>query len=435
MLAATPALSQQVRTLPAPDATYDEPFSAVSGLRELSNGRVVVADARDKVLSMVDLAAQSATTIGREGSGPGEFGLPMRLFVAPRDTTYLFDPLNSRYLVISPDGKAVDQFRAEARSTAVASGDNAQRREVAAPGSAPSRPPAAGNTPAPRGAAQGARPAGGQSRVFGPGGPGGLGFGIPVAADAQGRVYFESSGFSVGENGQPVTPDSAVITRFDRRTGSVDSLAWVKLAKSNVQMSGSANNQRVMIGGANPLAVRDAWNVFPDGRVAIVRGADYRVDMVSPNGSITRGQPVKYTPIKFTEADRKEEEALRNRARQNSLSISISNGPGGTQRSAQMGPGANAPPLEPLTDWPAVKPPFRPGTGATWARANGELWVRRMEPAGAKGTLYDVFNASGVVTHQVRVPEGLNLVGTGNGTVYTTKADEDDLLYLQRHRI
>ena len=58
-----------------------------------------------------------------------------------------------------------------------------------------------------------------------------------------------------------------------------------------------------------------------------------------------------------------------------------------------------------------------------------------MEPAGAKGTLYDVFNARGTLSHQVRVPEGWNVVGMGRGTVYTTKADEDDLLYLQRHRM
>jgi hypothetical protein len=99
-----------------------------------------------------------------------------------------------------------------------------------------------------------------------------------------------------------------------------------------------------------------------------------------------------------------------------------------------MGPGPNSPPLEPLTDWPEVKPPFRPGAGALWARPNGELWIRRMEPAGAKGTLYDVMNAQGAVSHQVRVPDGVNIVGMGNGTIYTTKADEDDLLYLQRHR-
>ena len=45
-----------------------------------------------------------------------------------------------------------------------------------------------------------------------------------------------------------------------------------------------------------------------------------------------------------------------------------------------------------------------------------------------------MINAQGAVSFQVRIPDGITLVGFGNGTIYTTKADEDDLLYLQRHR-
>jgi hypothetical protein len=70
-----------------------------------------------------------------------------------------------------------------------------------------------------------------------------------------------------------------------------------------------------------------------------------------------------------------------------------------------------------------------------WARPNGDLWIRRLEPAGAKGALYDVVNPQGAVMYQVRIPENWTLVGFGNGTVYTTSRDEDDLVYLQRHRV
>jgi hypothetical protein len=397
------ATAQQARALPAPDATYDEPFSAVSGLRELSNGRVVVADARDKVVQLIDLAAQSATKIGREGSGPGEYGLPLRLFGAQRDTSMLYDPLNQRYVTIAPDGKPVGEFRTE----------------VAPP------PRPAGDAPVTR---QAGAPQGGPAAFS-------LNIGIPAAVDARGRLYFESAGFSRGADGAPVSADSAVITRFDRATKKLDSLAWVKLPKANTQISGSQGNVRMVVGGANPLAIRDQWAVFPDGRLAIVRGADYHVDWILPNGARTSSAPIMYTPLRFTDADRKEEEARRNAARGNQMMITMDAGAGGTRRSAQMGPGPNAPPLEPLDNWPEVKPPFRPGQGAVWARPNGELWVRRMEPAGAKGTLYDVITFAGAVSHQVRVPDRTNLVGFGNGTVYTTKADEDDLLYLQRHRM
>ena len=80
LLAALPlavAAQGAPRALPAPNATFDEPFSQIAGLRELANGKVIVADGRDKVVALVDFAANSATKIGREGSGPAEFGLLM----------------------------------------------------------------------------------------------------------------------------------------------------------------------------------------------------------------------------------------------------------------------------------------------------------------------------------------------------------------------
>ncbi len=390
LLAALPSASiaqqGQPRALPNPDASFEEPFTLVSGLRELSNGRLLVADARDKILSLVDLTAGSAAKIGREGSGPGEYNLPFRLYAAAADTTFLFDPGNSRYLVIHPDGKPGANFRVEA--------------------------PVSGNT-------------GGGVRLGG--------FSMARQVDARGRLYFEQPGFSQGPNGVPQQADSAPIVRYDRATQKFDTMAFVRLQKSNVQVSGGANNQRVMIGGANPLAPRDEWAVFPDGRVAVVRYEPYRVEMISPTKQRTTGAALRYTPIRMTDADRKEEEEVRRRQSAGGLRMMVIDGPEGRRMSASVGGGGPLPDLPPLTDWPATKPPFRAGLASVWARPNGDLWVRRLEPAGAKGALYDVINARGDVAFQVRFPVGVNLVGFGNGTIYTTKADEDDLLYLQRH--
>lgn len=383
------------RTLPAPNATYEEPFSSVGvgTLRELRDGRVIVADARDKVVQRIDFRGGAALAIGREGSGPGEFGMPMRVFGAPGDTTLLFDPLNTRYLVIGPDAKPVNTFRTESEN------------------------PARGTAPA--------GPAGGRVMIGG-----GL---MARATDARGRLYAEGSSLSIDAAGRPKSADSAAIVRFDRGTRRLDTLAFVKLPPTNIQMSGGASNQRIMIGGSNPLTPRDEWTVFPDGRVAIVRAADYHVDWIMPDGSKRSSPPVRYAPIRITAAEIRYEEGLRSAARASQMSIMMTQDNSGSRRTAQMGPPAGAPPLEPLTDWPEVKPPFRAGAASVLARPNGELWVRRTEGANAKGTLYDVFNATGAVAYQVRIQEGWTLVGFGNGTVYTTKKDEDDLVYLQRH--
>lgn len=386
--------AQQARPLPAPDATYAEPFSSVGvgAIRELASGRVIVADPRDKILQAIDFRSGTSVTIGREGSGPAEFGMPMRLFTAPADTTMLFDPLNNRYLVIGPDAKPVTSFRVE--------------------------------TPPPASAGGG----GGGMMMIG----GGL---TARVADARGRLYAEGAPISMGPNGQPQQADSTVLLRYDRATQRIDTLGYIKLAKQNVQTSGSQGNFSIQIGGSNPLTPRDEWSVFPDGRVAIVRAADYHVDWIAPNGTHSSSAPIRYTPIRITEADKREEEELRLRNRANQMMIAVTNDNGQVRRSAQMGGGANRPPPPPLTDWPDVKPPFRSGLASVLARPNGELWVQRTERAGAKGTLYDVIGVRGTVVSQVRIPEGWRLVGFGNGTVYTTRLDQDDLVYLQRHAV
>lgn len=84
---------QGVRSLPAPDKTFEEPFSSIGAgaLYEKADGRAIVADPRDKIISLVDLLRGTSQSIGREGSGPGEFGMPLRVFGAPGDTAFVFD--------------------------------------------------------------------------------------------------------------------------------------------------------------------------------------------------------------------------------------------------------------------------------------------------------------------------------------------------------
>jgi hypothetical protein len=224
------------------------------------------------------------------------------------------------------------------------------------------------------------------------------------------------------------------IVRYDRARQRHDTLAAIKIARLVQQISGTENNRQIMMRPPNPLLPRDEWTVFPDGRVAIVRASDYHVDWVMADGSKRSSARIPFSVLRMGAADIKEEEALRARAQSGQVRMMVSNDNGAVSRTTGFGPPAGGAPA-PLNDWPEVKPPFRPGQASAWARPNGELWVRRMEPAGAKGTLFDVINAQGAVTHQVRVPEGLSVVGMGNGTVYTTKLDEDDLVYLQRHRM
>src|SRR6185503_16443341 len=81
---------QQVR-LTKPDATFAEPFTQIASVRELRDGRVLVLDRRDRTVMAVDFRSGKSTAVGREGTGPGEYVQPGRLFELGPDTTAIYD--------------------------------------------------------------------------------------------------------------------------------------------------------------------------------------------------------------------------------------------------------------------------------------------------------------------------------------------------------
>jgi hypothetical protein len=90
------------------DATYPEPFSYLSGVRELADGRILAADPMSQVLLRLDLDAGTADTLGRHGEGPQEYEGPDQVFPLPGDSTLLVDLGNGRLTVIDPEGTFVD---------------------------------------------------------------------------------------------------------------------------------------------------------------------------------------------------------------------------------------------------------------------------------------------------------------------------------------
>jgi hypothetical protein len=78
------------------DATYPEPFSYLSRVRELSDGTILAADPISQVLLRIDLDAGTADTLGRKGPGPQEYDGPDEVFPLPADSTLLVDLGNGR---------------------------------------------------------------------------------------------------------------------------------------------------------------------------------------------------------------------------------------------------------------------------------------------------------------------------------------------------
>ncbi len=293
---ATSVSAQTPLHLENPDATFPEPFSRIAGLRELSDGRVIVGDPLEKAIRVLDFRGGDFTEIGRAGSGPGEFQTPGRLLPLPGDSTLLLDFGNMRMTVVSAGGRF-------ARTAPL-------RHET---------------------------------------GP----FMMAAATDREGFVYVDqSSTFAFGPN-QPEPSDSGPLLRWKPGAPTFDTVAMLPRplrsgAGRSVQISGSAGGAVRLGGGiaAMPFSPRDAWAAGPDGRIALISAADYHVEWLLPDGRRVAGRPVPYRPVPITTAD-KEAWADEQAGRQMTMVT--------TEGSRTMRP--DRPDVDGI-EWPEHKPPF-----------------------------------------------------------------------------
>lgn len=382
LAAALPAQDPPLRTLSRVDVEYAEPFSCVSGFRELSDGRLIVADVKEKTVQLIDLRRGTATRVGQQGQGPGEWSTPQALFALPGDTTLLYDPQNQRFLTILPNGSVGKAF-----TVTIGGG--------------------------PQGMALPSRPQG---------------------VDRMGRLYYQGPSVRFEQGSAPVPLDSAPIVRYDRETAKVDTLLWWKLPRSNVQTTGTGTNQNIRIMGANPLAPQGAWTVAPDGRIAIAHADPYQVEWATSSKARSRGPAVTYSRRGVAESDKRPLAAP-----DCSVTISFGDAGGGGARGGEvrarvaMTTTRSAGP--PRTDWPESMPPFAAQRfGAPRVAPSGQVWVPRSHGVNDAPT-YDVFDAMGKLVDRITMPKGTRLLGFGAGTVYAYRMDEDDLVYLQRYRL
>jgi hypothetical protein len=365
--------AQQVatRTYAKPDIEYAEPFSQIVGLRELSDGRIIVADSRDKLLQLIDLKGGTPKKIGREGSGPGEWGGLSRLLALPGDTTVMPDPRNSRLLVIAPDGTPVRTVSPSSTS------------------------------------------ANGGAIVIGGGG-----LLNSRMTDTRGLLYAQDNSFSFA--GAATRPDTALIVRFDLRTLTSDTIGSVKLPPAGPARRSTSAGTTISASAAIPFSPIDAWAVLPDGRLVIARSGDYHLEIVSGKGTRTIGPRVPFTPIPIGAA---EKQAYLDNQKRNAA---------GRQLTVNGVTAAAPPPAEP-SEWPATMPPFL--ANALFASPSGETWVLRTRPSSDPVPTLDVFNGEGRMIARVVLPRSTTILGFGARSLYLARTDDDGLQYVQRYAL
>jgi len=380
-IASATASAQQAATLAKPAAETKDPFTSITAIRELPNGKVLIADAQDKIVQLVDFAAGSVSKVGREGNGPGEYSLPLALAGLPDGSTLVHDVLNRRFLIIGADGKPGGFLELP-------------------------RPPATNNS----------------------GGPGMILGGIQQLRgyDNQGRLYFRGSPF-LPTGGQA---DSVPLLRWDRVKPAFDTVGYIKLPPGSASRSGSGGNFQIRMGNSVRFTPTENWSIAGDGSIARVIPDPYRVIWLTGRGAPVLGPVVPYTPMKVTEADKKEIIDAQKKNAGQGVRLVFGGGPGGGGGGGGPPPNLQLPPPE----FADTKPPFDgAGGNSVLATPEGEVWVLRTRPAGDKTPTYDVFDRGGALVKKVSLNPSSRVVGFGKGTVYVVRTDEDDLQYLQRY--
>ena len=357
-------------TLGEPSATLAEDFGLIQTVREMPDGRVLVADPLGRALYLVDFDARTRTVVGSEGGGPGEYLQPDAVWPLPGDSTLLVDLGNGRLVAMGPEGSF-----------------------------GPTMPLASGS----------------------PGSTGGLILAMPQGVDAGGRIYVRgTAGFGREE------VDSAAIVRVDRETQAIDTVGtYLTQARIVDRRGGNVSVAPV------PLSPEDAWGVAPDGSIAIARAAGYRLDWIRPDGALVAGPPVPTEVLPIGRPEMEEWDRDRGRNSGLSISISVNAGDGAVQTNFQRGGGRGRGETDfDAYQWPETLPAVH--AGRVPIDPEGRAWVRRRVGAGGPST-YDVFDGEGTRLATVEVGLDRVIVGFGAAAVYVVAYDAFDLNYLERY--
>ena len=244
----------------------------------------------------------------------------------------------------------------------------------------------------------------------------------------------------------PQMPDSTPVVRVDLGTRAVDTLGYVKIPRVKMEFSRDENGRMSMSATMNPLPVTDDWAVLADGSVALVRGQDYHIDWIRPDGTRESSPKVPFDWRRLSDEDKVAfmDSVTAHRARLDSLTPPDTGAPTDRPQQRRMrprpdgagvevgarimiaGPGGQSTVSGGRAQMsfvsPAELPDYQPVFFANSIRADadGNLWVATIPTRQRDGGIvYDVINGKGELIDRVQVPVNRTIIGFGrNGVVY-----------------
>ena len=244
-----------VRRIATAQALSTEELGGITSVLELADGRVLVNDGSRRRLLLMDTTLKTVQVVldslaeiaNTYGTRPGTL-IPYRA-----DSVLFVDPVSYAVLVLDPAAR-ITRVRSiwRVQDTYLFTNPGAYYGwpSVDAKGRIVYRVPA---QPAP-----------------------------PKVAPPAGVPYF------------PPDPDSAFIAGIDLDTRKLDTLGVIRIPKNIYQIKQTAEGYFSFTSTVNPLPSTDDWAVLPNGTIAFVRGRDYRIEYLRPDGTLWSSQKLPY---------------------------------------------------------------------------------------------------------------------------------------------
>lgn len=226
-------------TLGKPELVTAAEFTFINSAVRFANGNMLVADAVDHEIKLVNGRTGAVRVVGRTGSGPGEYRQASRVFAWPGNTAVLLD------------GQLKRATQYDANGVALRSSPMPMYR---------------------------------------------FGFDFSVSVDRAGRVYFVESEFDE-LHGTPASMQTVARWQWGERNGSA--VTTVQAAPYHIVESAKGKERRTY---QVPYANADAFAVLSDGTQVVARAAARVVEWRDSTGRVLASTRFPGAPVAITDS-------------------------------------------------------------------------------------------------------------------------------------
>ena len=251
-----PLIGPAIRRIETASAVSTEPLGGISTVRHLSNGNLLLNDGQRRRLLLMDSSLQVIKVVLDSLTDvENAYGTRSGTLIAARgDSTLFVDPGTYAMLVIDRDGKIV-------RTRSVPRAQDVQYISQAGNGVA--------------------------------------------SFDAQGRLIYRIPAQTMTRfrmSGDmpvyPQQPDSAFVVGINTETRKVDTLGSIRIPRQIMQVTRGEYGWETRY-AQSPLPLVDEWAVTSEGKIAFVRGRDFRVDYLQGDGTTKSSEKLLFPWVRM----------------------------------------------------------------------------------------------------------------------------------------